>query len=433
LSVSQVDPSVVSTPVGLEGIMRLRTAFDGVPDPRQAQGIRHELVAVLVLTVMAVLAGASNYRELGDRAGEFSQPVLGMCGARFHPFLGIWEAPSSATFRRVVQTVDAAGLDRAVGTWLRERIWAARIARLHRENGTLASGTWPSGTAEDAGTMACSGYGPVEGIDGLAIDGKTVRNSGDGDLTANVRLFSALLHREKIVVAQIVVPADTTEVTCVRDLLKDQPLTGVTVTADAAHTLEDTASYLALERGGDYILMAKGNQPTLMRAIAARMPAATEGSADHIDDQIIAGQRVVREIWTAPAEGIDFPAAAQVFRIRRRVFELTGQCLSKEIVHGVTSLPAHRATAADLASFVRRHWLIESNHWLRDTDFREDHQYAHTGNSAHALAALRNLALGILRLAGVTKIRATLQQHAADHSKITRLLSQVTHPQSMIN
>lgn len=51
----------------------------------------------------------------------------------------------------------------------------------------------------------------------------------------------------------------------------------------------------------------------------------------------------------------------------------------------------------------------------------------------HALAAVRNLALGILRLVNVTKILATLQQHAADHTKKTRLLAETTDPQAMIN
>lgn len=417
----------------MEGIGRLREAFVEIRDPRAARGVRHEVVWLLVLTVLSVLAGAANYRELGDRAREFEQPVLGLCGARFHPVLGVWEAPSSATIRRVVQAVDAAVLDRAVGMWLRELVWLARTARA-RAQAVVGPRTARSGTGEVPDPGWCSGYGPVEGIDGLAVDGKTVCNSGDGDPVANVRLFSALLHREKIIVAQIVVPSETTEVTCLRELLKDQPLMGVTVTADAAHTVEDTATYLTAERGGDYVLMVKANQPTLMVSIAARMPAAAEGSADHLDEVKVNGQRVVREIWVVPADdAIVFPAAAQVFRIRRRVFELTGQCLSKEIVHGVTSLRPGRANAADLATFVRQHWLIESQHWLRDTAFREDHQFAHTGTGAHALAALRNLALGILRLASVTKIRATLQQHATDRTRITRLLDQVTSPQSMIN
>ena len=47
---------------------------------------------------------------------------------------------------------------------------------------------------------------------------------------------------------QIMVPAETTEVTCVRELLKDQPLVGITVTADAAPILDDTAFYPGLVR-----------------------------------------------------------------------------------------------------------------------------------------------------------------------------------------
>ena len=239
----------------------------------------------------------------------------------------------------------------------------------------------------------------------------------------NVKLFSALLHHEQVVIAQITVPEDTTEVTCVPDLLNQVDLTGKTVTLDAAHTQDATADYLTRVRGAGYIMTVKGNRPHLMEAIAARMPRAYTGSADHTDEEIAGGQRVVREIWVTTADGIDFPGAAQVFRIRRQTYNLMGQRLSKEVVHGITNLNPTQATPKQLLGGVRHHWRIEATHWVRDVVYREDHQRAYKGTGAQVMAMIRNLALAVLRLTGHTEITRTLQRIAADRTRILPILA----------
>ena len=60
-----------------------------------------------------------------------------------------------------------------------------------------------------------------------------------------------------------------------------------------------------------------------------------------------------RAIWVAPATSIDFPNAKQVFRVRRDVFDLAGNRISKDVVHGVTSLDAKHATPEILAGQVK--------------------------------------------------------------------------------
>jgi hypothetical protein len=69
-------------------------------------------------------------------------------------------------------------------------------------------------------------------------------------------------------------------------------------------------------------------------------------------------------------------------------------------VLGITSLTANRAGAPSLATVVRGHWGIESLHWLRDTVYREDDSRVRTRSGPRVMAALRNLAIGALRLAG---------------------------------
>jgi hypothetical protein len=136
---------------------------------------------------------------------------------------------------------------------------------------------------------------------------------------------------------------------------------------------------------------------------------------------------VRRAIWVAPADGVDFPGAAHVFRIRRDTFDHAGNRLSKEVVHGVTSLTADRAAPALLAGLVRSHWSIENkSHWVRDVVYREDDQHAYAGTGAQVMATVRNLALGLSRLAGITQITRSLQRIAADRTHIFSVVAAAT-------
>ncbi len=132
------------------------------------------------------------------------------------------------------------------------------------------------------------------------------------------------------------------------------------------------------------------------------------------------GRIIKRSIWVTGAVGLDFPHAAQVTRIRRDGYDLTGAQISKEIVHAVTSLDPQRTGAADLARVARGQWGIESVHWLRDTVWAEDRNTAHAGTGPQVMATLRNLAVSLLHLAGVTEITRTMQAITRER---TRMLS----------
>ena len=67
---------------------------------------------------------------------------------------------------------------------------------------------------------------------------------------------------------------------------------------------------------------------------------------------------------------------------------------------GVASPEPGQADAADLAGYVREQWSIESLHWIRDTLYQEDKSQVRTRSGPRIMAALRNLAIGALRLAG---------------------------------
>jgi hypothetical protein len=58
--------------------------------------------------------------------------------------------------------------------------------------------------------------------------------------------------------------------------------------------------------------------------------------------------------------------------------------------------------------------------------YRGDHQRAYSGTGAQVMAALRDLALGLLRLAGITEITRTLQRIAADRTRILPIIAAAT-------
>ncbi|WP_327723836.1 hypothetical protein [Streptomyces europaeiscabiei] len=86
--------------------------------------------------------------------------------------------------------------------------------------------------------------------------------------------------------------------------------------------------------------------------------------------------------------------------------------MSLERVYAITSLTVHQATAADLTERVRGHWAIENRkHHVRDVTFGEDASRVRTGSAPRAMASLRNLAIGALRLAGRDNIAEGLRHH----------------------
>ena len=113
----------------------------------------------------------------------------------------------------------------------------------------------------------------------------------------------------------------------------------------------------------------------------------------------------LNEYLAGPDAPSPFPHVGQVLRIRREIFTLDGTPVSKETAYGVTSLLPERADPARLMRLVRGHREIENRlHWVRDVTMGEDGSQIRTRSSPHAMASLRNLAIGALRLAGEDNI-----------------------------
>ena len=114
---------------------------------------------------------------------------------------------------------------------------------------------------------------------------------------------------------------------------------------------------------------------------------------------------------TAVSTGLLFPHAVQAIQIRRRRRSLTSNRWSTETVYAITSLTPRDAGPQQLADIVRGHWKIEDQqHWVTSASTKIVPRSARNG--PRVMASLRNLAISVLRLTGVTNIAAALRHHA---------------------
>ena len=122
-------------------------------------------------------------------------------------------------------------------------------------------------------------------------------------------------------------------------------------------------------------------------------------------------------------EYIEWPEVRQVFEYTySRKHPRTGE-VSCQTHYGITSLEPNRATAADLLRLKRGHWAIENkSHWLRDVILGEDSSQVRCGTIPAVMAALRNTALSILRLAEYEAITPTMRHFAAHPKQALTLL-----------
>lgn len=163
---------------------------------------------------------------MADWGNQLSQELLKRLGCRWRPSDGRWISPSEPTIRRTLQSVDADELDTELGEWMAEQ---------------------------------------VDG-DAVAVDGKTLRGSTNSEGKA-IHLMGALLHKERIVLAQKAVSDKSNEITAFKPLLKSVELDGKVVTADALHAQVEHARFLKEEKSADYVFTVKGNQPGLLSNI----------------------------------------------------------------------------------------------------------------------------------------------------------------------
>jgi len=120
------------------------------------------------------------------------------------------------------------------------------------------------------GPMLMSGPGPMGGE---AFDGKTVKGSRQKD-GRPVHLMSAVAHTTQRLLNQIPVAEKSNEIPAFRPLLEALPLRNVVITADAEQCQRANAQFVVYQKEGDYIFLAKGNQPSLEALAQTKLSGA---------------------------------------------------------------------------------------------------------------------------------------------------------------
>lgn len=125
---------------------------------------------------------------------------------------------------------------------------------------------------------------------------------------------------------------------------------------------------------------------------------------------------------------LNFPHSQQVFKItRERLHFKTGK-KEKEVVYGITSLTPEQACPQKLLALNRGHWSIENkSHYVRDMAYDEDRLQIRKKNGPRTMATLRNVAIGLLRLAGYLNIASALRYMAGNRRLALAFLGVMRH------
>lgn len=362
-----------------------------VPDPRRGQGRRYPLPAILSLMCVAAMSGYTSYSAMTEWGQHYGVPSLHLLG------FSTDRAPCKSWLSQLLPRLDVAALEVQLSEWV-ESVWAA--------------------------------LPPEEGEDEvIAIDGKVLRGSRKAGapgayLLAALGCRLGMTYHQCVVLEEERKPGDPhpSEIPAMKALLDDLFRTGRLRdriwTMDALHTQCDNAEKI-VEGGGDYVMVVKGNQPTLQQDIdllfASRNARVIQGETSETVE-LAHGRQEIRQILTSTAlnDYLDWPGVGQVFRIHRKRQDRKSGKVSEETVHGITSLTPGCADARRILDLVRCHWHIENRlHWVRDVTFGEDRSTLRRENTPEIMAAIHNTAISLIRLVGYENIAKGRRHFAA--------------------
>lgn len=349
--------------------------FSGLSDPRQAGKVLYPLNEIMLLVLCGEVAGAEGFPDIALWGGLHLDFLR-----RFLPFArGI---PSHDALNDVFNALDHdAFRDSFIA-------WAESLRR-----------TVPG----------------LVGPEVVAIDGKTSRRSGDkAKGRAALHMVSAWASAQRLVLGQEAIDAKENEIVAIPRLLELLELRGALVTIDAMGCQKTIAKAIR-DKGADYLLPVKDNQPSLREDIDLFF---TEQRARRFADAKVFFHETVdadhgrietrRHYSTSDIDWLkehhDWAGLTSIGLIERQV-ETNGKTeLTRHLY--ISSLPAD---AVLLARAARTHWQIENClHWVLDVVFHDDLCRLRSGNGPQNFAVVRHIALNLLKQAkGKNSLKGT--------------------------
>jgi predicted transposase YbfD/YdcC len=341
------------------GRLRLADVFVSIQDPRQIAKVEHDLVELLVVAVNAVLVGADSFVEIELWAKEKLDWLRGYLRLTH----GI---PSHDTFGRLFGLIDADQFEAAFRRWV-------------------------------------SSVLPALGAEIVAIDGKTSRRSGGVDATA-LHLVSAFAAGAGLVLGQRATAEKSNEITAIPELLSTLSLAGCTVTIDAMGTQTAIAAAIQ-ERGADYVLAVKDNQPKLAESIGDFWTSFRAHPAAHTPhsfcESVEKGHGRIETRRCYVFDQLDCLYKPQQWQGLRSFVVLESERLigDKTTREQRVYISSMAADAQKISHAIRSHWTVENRlHWIMDVSLNDDQMRARTKAAAHNLAVVRHITLNLIRL-----------------------------------
>lgn len=269
----------------------------------------------------------------------------------------------------------------------------------------------------------------------IAIDGKTLRGTIATGQNQGTHLLAAYLPEEGLVLLEVEVETKENEIVAAPKLLRQLDLRGKVVTGDAMQT-QGQLSIEIVTAGGDYLWIAKENQPELHQSIAHLFEPepVTPGFAPTPTDfkttvTVNKGHgRLEQRCLTSSAmlkDYLDWPYLQQVFKLERRFTNLQTGVVTTEIQYGLTSLTPAEADPDRLRALQRTHWRIENGlHYRRDVTLKEDCCRLKIGHAARTMATLNNLVLALILRQGYDYLPQARRRFAAHPLEALQLIMQ---------
>lgn len=361
--------------------------FEPLEDPRQAGKVWYPLDEVLLLCLVAVLAGAESWVEIA----EFGKKKLEFL-RRFRPFEN--GTPSHDQLGDLFAVLAAEQFQSCFIAWV----------------GSLTR------------------HGP----DIVSVDGKTLRRAyQEGGAKAPIHMISAWSSRQRLVLGQAKVADKSNEITAIPELLKLLTLRGTTVTIDAMGCQKEIARTI-IDQGADYVLALKGNQGTLREDVELFF---TEQKERKFKDVAISRHRTLEKshgrIETRTYTAIEHIAWLEERHDWAGLRSIVMVESKREIVGGKTEtetrfyISSLAADAAAQGEAIRSHWGVEnSHHWVMDMLFRDDECRIRKRNAPANFATIKHMAGNLLRRGtGRQSLRVRRRLAAWDDAYLASLIT----------
>jgi len=337
----------------------LHAEFVRMRDFRRGQGRKHGLASAFTMLILARLSKFEGGRAAAQFAAALSQQELKAVGAWYDRRAGRHVPPSKSTLYRVIQYTDPEQLQEVL----------RRHTRRH-----------------------------IRHLAAVAGDGKRIRGANrNGD--SHYETVTLVEHGTGNPRASVTVHNPGEEIDAIRRPVAEGEVAGRVITLDALHSTFETAD-LARQARAHYLLSVRENTPRqldLLRSLPWSSTRVRRHSEDMDKDHGRIEQRHIAALEVDGPNRFGFRDVRQAFRIDRDR-EVSGdpESAGTETVYGLTSVPAEQADARQLPEWNRGHWIVESNHHIRDRTFGEDACLTRTSNGPANRATCNNLALALI-------------------------------------